>query len=128
MGTGSPPTDSRSARMEVLIGDILLAGVLISAFLIIAGLLWDWQTTGNLDLNYRLSGTNLLAFVVAAAGQFLSPGERGQALVSLGVGVLLLTPFARVLASVLFFAFGERNWKYTVFTAMVLAILTYSLF
>jgi len=114
--------------MEVLIGDILLAGVLISAFLIIAGLLWDWQTTGNLDLNYRLSGTNLLAFVVAAAGQFLSPGERGQALVSLGVGVLLLTPFARVLASVLFFAFGERNWKYTVFTAMVLAILTYSLF
>jgi hypothetical protein len=33
-----------------------------------------------------------------------------------------------VLASLLFFAFAEHNWKYTLFTGFVLAVLTYSLF
>lgn len=27
-----------------------------------------------------------------------------------------------------FFAFEERNYKYTIFTALVFAVLTYSLF
>jgi hypothetical protein len=34
----------------------------------------------------------------------------------------------RVLASMLYFLLAARNWKYTVFTAFVLTILTYSLF
>jgi uncharacterized membrane protein len=46
----------------------------------------------------------------------------------MGIGVLMLTPFVRVLASVFYFAFVEHNWKYTLFTAFVLSVLTYSLF
>ena len=42
--------------------------------------------------------------------------------------MLLLTPLVRVLASLLFFALAERNWKYALFTGFVLAVLTYSLF
>jgi len=41
---------------------------------------------------------------------------------------LLLTPYARVLASMLYFALVERNRKYTAFTTFVLLTLTYSLF
>jgi uncharacterized membrane protein len=40
----------------------------------------------------------------------------------------MLTPYIRVLASLLYFAFVERNRKYTVFTGFVFAVLTYSLF
>jgi len=39
----------------------------------------------------------------------------------------LLTPYVRVLASMIFFLV-ERNWKYSVFTFFVFAVLTYSLF
>jgi len=49
-------------------------------------------------------------------------------LINLGIAVLILTPYVRILASVLYFAFVARNWKYTLFTASVLGVLTYSLF
>ena len=42
--------------------------------------------------------------------------------------MLLLTPYVRVLASLLYFAFAARNWKYALFTGFVLAVLSYSLF
>jgi len=47
---------------------------------------------------------------------------------NVGLAVLMLTPYARVLASVLYFALVERSAKYTIFTGFVLAVLTYSLF
>jgi uncharacterized membrane protein len=50
-----------------------------------------------------------------------------QTVVELGVCVLILTPYTRVLASMLYFAAVERNWKYTLFTLAVLAVLTYAL-
>ena len=56
-------------------------------------------------------------------GQF-----RPRFLVSLGITALLLTPYVRVLASLLFFAFVAHNWKYSAFTGFVFAMLTYSLF
>ena len=37
-------------------------------------------------------------------------------------------PQVRVLASMLYFAFVERNGKYTLFTGFVFSVLTYSLF
>ena len=39
----------------------------------------------------------------------------------------MLTPYVRVLASMLYFMLVERNLKYGLFTAFVLAMLTYSL-
>ncbi|MGZ3606158.1 MAG: DUF1634 domain-containing protein, partial [Thermodesulfobacteriota bacterium] len=53
---------------------------------------------------------------------------RPRVMINMGIAVLMLTPFVRVLASVFYFAFAERNWKYTLFTGFVLGVLTYSLF
>jgi uncharacterized membrane protein len=53
---------------------------------------------------------------------------RPRVLINMGIAVLMLTPFVRVLASVFYFALVERNWKYTLFTGFVLCVLTYSLF
>ena len=126
----STPTGGEAIeqRMEGLIGYVLLSGVALSVLLIAAGLLWRLVATGRLSAEYSLTGMNLAQFA-AAEIRLVAAGElRPRLLVNLGIVVLMLTPFARVLASVLFFAFAERNLKYTVITAFVLCVLSYSLF
>ena len=114
-------------RMDALVGTMLAAGVITSIALIVAGLLWHRLATGVATFDAPLGGTDALRLLAGdlrlAARNQLSP----RLLVSLGVAVLLFTPYLRVLASVVFFAAIERNWKYTVFTSFVLVVLTYSL-
>jgi uncharacterized membrane protein len=120
--------EAAERQMEVLVGYVLLAGVMLSVLLIAAGLAWRLIATGRLTVEYSLSDMNLAQFA-ATEVRLVTAGElRPRLLINLGIVVLMLTPFARVLASVLFFAFGERNLKYTVITAFVLTVLSYSLF
>ncbi len=114
--------------MDVLVGYILLVGVALSAVLITAGVAWHWLTTGQLNLNYTISGMNLFRFVLSDASQAAQGMFRPRLLVNLGMAALMLTPYFRVFASMLYFALVERNKKYTVFTAFVFSVLTYSLF
>jgi uncharacterized membrane protein len=114
-------------RMDAIVGGMLAGGVVTSLSLIIAGLVWHRLATGVATFNAPLGGTDALRLLagdlrLAAAGR-LSP----RLLVSLGIAVLLFTPYLRVLASVVFFAAVEHDWKYTLFTGFVLAVLTYSL-
>jgi uncharacterized membrane protein len=48
--------------------------------------------------------------------------------VNIGIAVLMITLFLRVLVSMVYFFFVLRNWKYTLFTLFVLLVLTRSLF
>lgn len=114
--------------MELLVGSILLAGVLSSIALLAVGLAWHWATSGNTVLDYSLGATTVFQFVVTDVRQLTSGALRPRVLVNLGIAILLLTPYVRVLASMLYFALVERNMKYSVFTAFVLLVLTYSLF
>ena len=50
----------------------------------------------------------------------------GRGLIQLGLLVLIATPIARVTFSVFAF-FYQRDWKYVVFTLIVLGLLLYSL-
>jgi uncharacterized membrane protein len=114
--------------MELLVGSILLFGVLSSMALLAVGLAWHWVTSGNTVLDYSLGGTTVFQFVVSDVRQLTAGALRPRVVVNLGIAVLLLTPYVRVLASMLYFALIERNLKYSVFTAFVLVVLTYSLF
>ena len=114
--------------MELVVGSILLAGVLSSIALLSIGLAWHWVTSGNTVLDYSLGGTTVFQFVIMDIQQLTRGTLRPRVLVNLGIAVLLLTPYVRVLASMLYFALVERNLKYTVFTAFVLLVLTLSLF
>ena len=118
----------RSHRMEGLIGYLLLAGVLLSVALILAGLIWQFAASGRLRVEQALRGMNLAEFVCAEISAAASGRLRPAGLVNLGIIVLLLTPYLRVLASALFFAIAQRDWKYAAITGFVLAVLTYSLF
>jgi uncharacterized membrane protein len=120
------PDDARMAAMDTAVGWTLLAGVAAAASLILAALLWQWIATGSPALAFNLQGRNLAAFLLTAVRAIATPGPR--VLAGLGLGVLMLTPYVRVLTSVFFFAVVEHDWKYVGFTSFVAAVLTYSLF
>jgi len=111
-----------------MVGSILLVGILLSLTLIVAGLVWHWALAGHLQFDYTVTGMNLFQFVLADARRLASGIIQPQLAISTGIVVLMLTPYVRVLASMLYFALIEHNWKYTLFTGFVLGVLTYSLF
>jgi uncharacterized membrane protein len=116
------------ARMELMVGYVLQAGVLLSALLLAAGLIWHYAATGQLNFNFSIKGMNLYELLVKDVCQAICGSARPRLLISLGILVLLLTPYVRVLSSMVYFAIVERNCKYTVFTGFVFVVLTYSLF
>ncbi len=114
--------------MESLVGYILLTGVLLSVALLAVGFVWRWLRVGNLRFEHSIVGMNFFEFISSTLRQMASRAFRPRLFLNMGIAVLMLTPFVRVLASVFYFAFVEHNWKYTLFTAFVLTVLTYSLF
>ena len=114
--------------MESLVGYVLLTGVLLSVALLAAGYVWRWMRVGNLRFEHSIVGMNFFEFISSTLQKIASRAFRPRLFLNMGIGVLMLTPFVRVLASVFYFAFVEHNWKYTLFTAFVLTVLTYSLF
>jgi uncharacterized membrane protein len=114
--------------MEILIGYILLAGILLSVTLLAIGLGWHWVRLKNLRFEHSIVGMNFFEFLLSTLRQMPSHAIRPRLVLNMGIGVLMLTPFIRVLASMLYFALFEHNWKYTLFTGFVFCVLTYSLF
>jgi uncharacterized membrane protein len=127
INTAGEKTAARS-NIETVVGYILLGGVLLSVALIAGGLAWHWVTTGQLQFEYLVGGMDLARFITNDLQQLVVGPIHPRYLINLGIAVLILTPYVRILASVLYFAFVARNWKYTLFTAAVLGVLTYSLF
>ena len=116
--------------MDTIIGFTLQIGVTLSLALITTGLVWHRLKWGTWQwpADYRLPATTVFGFLVADVEQATGEPARPRMLVNLGIAALMLTPYVRVLMSMLYFAFVERNRKYAVFTAFVLAMLTYGLF
>ncbi len=119
---------SRQRQMDVLVGYILLSGVVLSLALISAGLFWKFLQTGRLRLDYQVAGMNLFEFVTSEIRLAVQGQMRPRLLVNMGIAILMLTPFLRVLASMVYFFAVSKNWKYTLFTLFVLMVLTRSLF
>ncbi len=130
VSTHSPETAQRGHRfdMESLVGYILLIGVLLSVALLVVGFVWRWARVGNLRFEHSIAGMNFFEFIVSTLREMTSQTLRPRLFLNMGIGILMLTPVVRVLASVFYFAFVEHNWKYTLFTGFVLGVLTYSLF
>ncbi len=119
---------SRARRLDVIVGYVLLAGVLASLALIAGGVVWHRALYGDFRFDYRLAGTTVFGFVAEDVRELVAGALRPRLLLNVGMAVLLLTPYTRVLASLVYFAFVERNPKYAAITAIVLGTLTYTLF
>lgn len=116
----APDRDRRLRQAELAISHVLRGGVVISAVIILLGVVWFY-------LQMALSGHATLTYPhsVIEVAQELAQGNP-LALIVLGLLVLLLTPILRVAISILIFAL-ERDWLYTVITLIVLLILLVSL-
>jgi uncharacterized membrane protein len=111
--------------MAFLLGNLLRAGVLLSAAVVFAGGCIYLSRHAHEPTNYRV--------FLGEPSEFRSiPGVihsvmngRGRGLIQLGLLLLIATPITRVAFSILGFAL-ERDHMYVVFTLIVLAVLLYS--
>jgi uncharacterized membrane protein len=120
------PQPWRDRRLELILGNLLRAGVLLSAAVVLAGACIYLARHAREPANYRVfrgepSDYRTIPGVIHSVMR-----GRGRGLMQLGLLLLIATPIARVSFSVVGFAL-ERDRLYVVFTLIVLAILLYSL-
>jgi uncharacterized membrane protein len=116
-------------KFEKAISYLLISGVIISLILEVLGMALFYHTHGRLAFSESkavfIHGTSYFSFFLGLlrAGP---PGAKGISLMTLGIAVLILTPYLRVIMSVVYFAL-DRNIKYALITLFVLILLTLSL-
>ncbi|MHB8276059.1 MAG: DUF1634 domain-containing protein [Candidatus Humimicrobiaceae bacterium] len=116
-------------KLEIILSYTLIAGVIISLSLMIIGIILFYINTGNLNISRSpgmfIQGKNFFNFIFE-----LLQGQKLQtpsiSFMVAGAIVLMLTPFIRVVASLIYFAVA-KDLKYVFITFIVLAILTISL-
>lgn len=114
-------------RIEVIIGTLLRAGVLISAAVVIAGGIVYLIRHGHSLANYETFHGNQSPLRTLAGIFHGMVQPSGRAIIQFGLLLLIATPVARVLFSAIAFAL-QRDRLYVVLTLTVLSILLYSLF
>jgi uncharacterized membrane protein len=116
-------TDS---RIEQIIARLLQAGVMLSAAIVLAGGIWYLIDCGGIHAHYEqfVPPPETLRSPMGLIASLAHPDP--PAIIQFGLLVLIATPVARVLFSLLAFA-AEHDRMYVVMTLIVLAVLTYSL-
>ena len=115
--------------LEVAISYILIVGVLASLTVEAVGIVAYYLQTGSFRSDFtsewQLGGPDFFAYT---AGLILSlaPGFSAFHMMALGIVLLMLTPYVRVLASVAYFGW-TGDFKYLAITVFVLCALTFSL-
>ncbi len=112
--------------MEVILGNLLRSGVLLSAAVVLWGGCIYLSRHAHEPANYRVFQGEPSEFRSIPGVIRSVMNGRGRGLIQLGLLLLIATPIARVAFSVVGFAI-ERDRMYVVFTLIVLAILLYSL-
>ena len=121
--------NSGGTKFELAISYLLAAGVVTSLILTAVGIILFYFESGNLAVSEKksmfLQEKNFFYFLYDLLRGGNSQGM-GLRVMTLGIAVLILTPYARVLLSVLYFL-RERDFKFSFITLLVLVILTLSL-
>jgi uncharacterized membrane protein len=113
-------------RFEGLIGNLLRAGVILAAAVVLTGGVLYLAKYGGQKPQYQVfrGEPSDLRQVSRIFTDAISLHSRG--LIQLGMLILIATPVARVAVSVLAFA-EQRDWLYASITLVVLTVLVYSL-
>lgn len=113
----TPPS---SDQMTIIIARILQVGVMVSAAILLLGVILLPLRPGGLT-QHRLQSFPTTLLQIWSGITTLHP----QAFIALGIILLIATPVLRVAASIV--AFGlERDFRYVVITIVVLLILVIS--
>jgi uncharacterized membrane protein len=114
------------ATVEVIIGNLLRIGVLISATIVVVGGVIYLARHGSAPASYAVfrGEPDDLRHTSGIVKQVL--GGRSRGIIQLGLILLIATPVARVAFSAVAFAL-EKDRLYFAVTLIVLVILLYSL-
>jgi len=113
-------------KIEEMVGNLLRAGVTLSAFVVSVGALIYLARHGRSPADYSVfrgepEDLRSLSGIIRDAMHF-----HGRGIIQLGLVLLIATPVARVAFALWGFA-AEKDRMYVAFTAIVLAVLLYSL-
>ena len=113
-------------RMEILIGQLLRAGVLLSAAVVLLGGALYLIRHGRSPADYHVFRGEPSDFCSVGGIVRMALALRGKGIIQLGLLLLIATPVARVAFSIFGFA-KEHDRMYVVITVIVLLVLIYSL-
>ena len=122
LGSGEP-------KLETGISYLLIAGVIVSLILEVIGVTILYHSYGSLaisrDAGMYIRGSDFFTFILE---EFQGKHAQGSAIkfMTAGIIVLILNPYIRLIASVLYFSW-EKNIKYVLITLFVLVVVTLSL-
>jgi uncharacterized membrane protein len=113
-------------KMDAIMGILLRSGVVLAAALVLLGGILFLMRPKTPVTDYHIfsgepSDLRTIPGIFAGLKAF-----RARGLIQLGLLVLIATPVARVVFSLFAFMY-QKDWKYVVFTAIVLGLLLYSL-
>ncbi len=119
-------SDWTDQKVENIIGNLLRAGVLLSAFVVLIGAVVYLVRHGRSPVHYGVfqgepSNYREISGIFREALQL-----HGRGIIQFGLLLLIATPVTRVIFAIFGFAI-EKDRMYVVFTTIVLAILLYSL-
>jgi uncharacterized membrane protein len=120
------PQPWRDRRIEIILGNLLRTGVLLSATVVLSGACVYLSRHAHEPADYRVFRGEPSEFRTIRGVIESVMNGRGRGLIQLGLLLLIATPIARVAFSVAGFAI-ERDRMYVAFTLIVLVILLYSL-
>lgn len=116
----------KDREMQLIMGNLLRAGVLLSMTVVFIGGVIYLFGFGHLQADYR-------EFVLDEAGFFSLASIwsgllelNGKAIIQLGIVLLIFTPISRVILAVISF-FMERDYLYVLIGLLILSIILFSL-
>ncbi|MHB8969158.1 MAG: DUF1634 domain-containing protein [Pirellulaceae bacterium] len=122
----TPPQPMDERQVEALLGNLLRAGVLLSALLVLMGGGIYLARHGSSAPHYEAFRGEPADLCTVAGIVRRSLDLSGRGVIQLGLLLLIATPVARVLAAWVAFL-SQRDWTYTLVATLVLAALAYSL-
>ena len=124
-----PSLGSGETKLETIVSYLLMVGVVVSVILEAIGITLYYGTFGNVQVSQNqavfISGKNFFAFIIYQT-QHLLGSQNAILFMTLGLIILILTPYIRAITSVIYFAW-EKHYKYVLITLFVLIVLTISL-
>ena len=114
-------------RIEAIIGALLRIGVMLAAAVVLFGGVVYLARHGHEVPNYSVFRGEPENLTSASAIIHGAVNMSAQAIIQLGLLLLIATPVARVLFAAIAFAL-ERDYLYCVVSLIVLGILLFSLF
>jgi len=112
--------------LETAMGSLLRIGVILSSIIVtIGGVIYLYKHGSALPNYHTFRGNKGLFHTLPDIISGLET-EKGQAIIQLGILVLILTPIARIIFSFIGFIL-EKDHLYTALTLLVLCIILFSL-